>query len=331
MRFRALWQRTPLAGLMNSAFYAAHGARLHPSVRILGNSAGLRVERGAKIGAGNVLNLIGPSSTIRIGRGVWTYRGVELHAGRRIEICDGVSLQRHVLINGDVSIGRGCILAPRVYMSSAKHVYDLKPDWTIRAQEALLASGAFDADIPEYVSDRLVQIDEDCWIGGNVFVAPGVRIGRGAIVGVNSVVTRNVAPYAIVAGAPARPIRARLAWRPPVGLDATRPEARAYLYSGFDVEDRGAAIVARAIGEASVALQAPARSVFEARFVASGAGALEAFGRTQAFGPGEQRLRWTDVAPWAEVFAETLIVPLRFSFEAAGASVQFLGCDFSEG
>lgn len=52
-----------------------------------------------------------------------------------------------------------------------------------------------------------VIIEDDVWIGCNVVVLKGVRIGRGAIVGAGSVVTRDVPPYVVVAGNPARVVR----------------------------------------------------------------------------------------------------------------------------
>jgi acetyltransferase-like isoleucine patch superfamily enzyme len=52
-----------------------------------------------------------------------------------------------------------------------------------------------------------VVIEADVWLGTGVVVLPGVRIGRGAIVGANSVVTHDVAPLHVVAGQPARTIR----------------------------------------------------------------------------------------------------------------------------
>jgi len=49
-----------------------------------------------------------------------------------------------------------------------------------------------------------VVIEDHVWIGGKASVMRGVRIGRGAVVGIGAVVTRDVPPFAIVAGAPAR-------------------------------------------------------------------------------------------------------------------------------
>lgn len=54
-----------------------------------------------------------------------------------------------------------------------------------------------------------VTIGNDVWIGLNTFILSGVTIGDGAVIGANSVVTKDVEPYAIVAGNPARLIRKR--------------------------------------------------------------------------------------------------------------------------
>jgi acetyltransferase-like isoleucine patch superfamily enzyme len=52
-------------------------------------------------------------------------------------------------------------------------------------------------------------IEDDVWIGARVTVLKGVRIGRGAIVAAGALVSRDVPPYTIVGGVPARPIRLR--------------------------------------------------------------------------------------------------------------------------
>lgn len=56
-------------------------------------------------------------------------------------------------------------------------------------------------------SGKPITIGEDCWLGGNVIVLPGVTIGKGSTVGAGSVVTKDVEPYTCVAGNPARFIR----------------------------------------------------------------------------------------------------------------------------
>jgi len=52
-----------------------------------------------------------------------------------------------------------------------------------------------------------ITVGPDCWFGGNVIVCPGVTIGRGVTVGAGSVVTKDVPPFHVVAGNPARIIR----------------------------------------------------------------------------------------------------------------------------
>lgn len=54
---------------------------------------------------------------------------------------------------------------------------------------------------------RPIVIEEDAWIGASVIILKGVRIGKGAIVGAGSVVTKNVPPYTVVGGNPAQVIR----------------------------------------------------------------------------------------------------------------------------
>ena len=59
----------------------------------------------------------------------------------------------------------------------------------------------------QHVPMAPVQIGDKAWVGFGCIVLPGVTIGEGAVVGAGSVVTRDVAPWTVVAGNPARPIR----------------------------------------------------------------------------------------------------------------------------
>ena len=60
-----------------------------------------------------------------------------------------------------------------------------------------------------FKEDRPVVIEDDVWIGSRVIILPGVIIEKGAIIGAGSVVTKNVKPYTIVGGNPAKFIRKR--------------------------------------------------------------------------------------------------------------------------
>lgn len=52
-------------------------------------------------------------------------------------------------------------------------------------------------------------VEDDVWIGLRAVIMPGLRIGQGSIIGAQAVVTKNVDPYTVVAGIPAKQIRSR--------------------------------------------------------------------------------------------------------------------------
>ena len=64
--------------------------------------------------------------------------------------------------------------------------------------------------VPENAKSRSVVIEDDVWIGFNAIILKGVRVGRGAVVGAGSVITKDVEPYTIVVGNPQRVTRRSL-------------------------------------------------------------------------------------------------------------------------
>ncbi|KAG9189598.1 hypothetical protein G6011_06466 [Alternaria panax] len=88
-----------------------------------------------------------------------------------------------------VTIGDRCMFGPNVSIFAATH-------------EAEVQSRR---DNIEY--GKPVVIGDDCWIGGNVVILPGVKIGRGVTVGAMSVVTKDVPDFCVVMGQPARVVK----------------------------------------------------------------------------------------------------------------------------
>lgn len=54
---------------------------------------------------------------------------------------------------------------------------------------------------------HFIRIEDDCWIGGNVIILPGVTIGRGSTIGAGAVVTKDIPPYSVALGAPAKVVK----------------------------------------------------------------------------------------------------------------------------
>jgi putative colanic acid biosynthesis acetyltransferase WcaF len=79
------------------------------------------------------------------------------------------------------------------------------------SQNAYLCGGTHDYTRPTYPLVRKpVTIGDDVWIGAFAFLCPGVHVGDGAVVGACAVVTKDVAPWTVVAGNPARVVRERV-------------------------------------------------------------------------------------------------------------------------
>ncbi|MFL5763683.1 MAG: acyltransferase [Bacteroidia bacterium] len=133
-------------------------------------------------------------------------RQVEIGTEELVEVGEGTTIQDRCIILGDVSIGRYCTFAPNVYISSGRHYFDHKPQLYLRDQDALVHG---DAELSKQHS-RKVTIGDDVWLGINCVVMSGITIGRGAVIGSNSVVTKNVDPYTVVAGMPAKVIKNRI-------------------------------------------------------------------------------------------------------------------------
>lgn len=102
-------------------------------------------------------------------------------------------------------IGRFCSIADGVGIAlSSAH----RPDWITTYPFSYVLDGFQDVQgLP--VSKGNVTIGNDVWIGKNAIIMSGVTIGDSAVIGAGSIVTKDVEPYAIVAGNPARLIRKR--------------------------------------------------------------------------------------------------------------------------
>ncbi len=123
---------------------------------------------------------------------------IERHAffgdGSKLSVGYDSGLGLNCRIHGPVVIGNVVMMGPDVLIMTRNHNFE-------RIDVPMSAQGRSDA--------RPVMIGDDVWIGARSVILPGVNIGNGAVVGACSVVTKDIPPYAVVAGNPARVIRFR--------------------------------------------------------------------------------------------------------------------------
>ena len=107
-------------------------------------------------------------------------------------------------------IGRFCSIAANTRLNALEHPIERVTQHKIsyRPNEYFRFHGV-DEDFRKRRQGRQVVIGHDVWIGHGAVVMPGVTIGNGVVIGANAVVTKDVAPFEIVAGVPASRIRMR--------------------------------------------------------------------------------------------------------------------------
>ncbi len=114
---------------------------------------------------------------------------------QEVEIGDVVAINSFTIIVAfaKITIGNYVLIGPHVLIHSGNHRY-ADPESKIRDQGHEQAP---------------IYIEDDVWIGGHAVILPGTRIGRGAVVAAGAVVTKDVRPYEVVAGVPAKKIGER--------------------------------------------------------------------------------------------------------------------------
>lgn len=139
-----------------------------------------------------------------IGPGFHAGRNVVIWAKSHLKIGINCYIGRHSQIECDAEIGHDVIIANHVaFVGRYDHVYQT-PGIPTR-----MASQIRDKDYNWKGLELRVTIHNDVWIGYGAILLSGVTVGEGAIVAAGSVVTKDVAPYTIVAGNPAKPVALR--------------------------------------------------------------------------------------------------------------------------
>ncbi len=110
---------------------------------------------------------------------------------------------------GKLKIGKYTSIAAGVKICLADHRTDMVSTYPFAVLNSYFPAASHGA--ASHVSKGDVVIGNDVWIGAEAFISHGVTIGDGAVIGARAIVTRDVPPYAVVVGSPARVVRHRFA------------------------------------------------------------------------------------------------------------------------
>jgi acetyltransferase-like isoleucine patch superfamily enzyme len=137
---------------------------------------------------------IGDNVTIGRGTDIYVHPNRSDMKGCIIRIANNVHIGSHNIIGARKSIvlEDNVLIGPHVMIGDHTHHYE-NVEIPVKQQEA--------------TEGRPIRVEQDSWIGANVFILPNVTIGRHSVIGANSVVNRDIPPYSVAVGAPARVIK----------------------------------------------------------------------------------------------------------------------------
>ncbi len=121
-----------------------------------------------------------------------------------------------------VSIGDHSWIGDHVTLYSLEEIHI--GDNVVISQHSYICTGSHDIESPTFeIYARPVVIETEAWLATDVFVAPGVRLGRGAVVGTRGTVLHDLPPMMVCVGSPAEPIRPRIKTQSPFESDTSIP------------------------------------------------------------------------------------------------------------
>ena len=191
---RGLWRRPWLGGAQGMLFIGKHVTIRNPRLVNVGRSfvaedyteiQGLSAE-GVRIGNHVTMAryaMIRPSG----------YYGGEIGVGFQIGDGSNIGAFAYMGAAGGIRIGRNVMMGPRVSILAEQHNFD-RTDVPMKSQGTVRKG---------------IIIGDDVWLGANCCILDGVTVGEGAIIATGAVVTKDVPPFAIAGGVPARVIRMR--------------------------------------------------------------------------------------------------------------------------
>jgi acetyltransferase-like isoleucine patch superfamily enzyme len=123
-------------------------------------------------------------------------RGVDIrtHQNGHIEIGENTYIGPYTCLSGDrIKIGKSCLIASQSGLYANNHVF--KDSTKLIKEQGHTYKG--------------IVIEDDCWLGNGVRVLDGVTIGCGSVIGAGAVVTKDIPPYSVAVGVPAKVVDQR--------------------------------------------------------------------------------------------------------------------------
>jgi len=163
------------------------------------------IKGGSRIRLGNnvlierdvMLNADKPNSFIEIGSDTWLFYHCMINtSGGWIKIGNNCTVNSFAILygHGGLDIGNGVRISAHVVIVPMNHIYK-------------------NPEIPIWMQGETrkgIKIEDDVWIGAGAKVLDGVKIGKGSVIGAGAVVTKDIPPYSVAVGIPARVIKKRL-------------------------------------------------------------------------------------------------------------------------
>lgn len=170
------------------------------------------------------LKVFGNNGKIHIGKKFSIGYNSEIYSwNNEILIGNNTSINDNCKIYGNIVIGSNCLFASNIYLSSGSHNFKIDPFLPIKDQDRLSDN------------NEQIIIEDDCWIGFGVVVMQGIYIGKGAVIGSNTVITKDILPYTVNGGIPNKIISNRLDFFKDIyKINFDNKEHWPYIYKGLD-------------------------------------------------------------------------------------------------
>jgi acetyltransferase-like isoleucine patch superfamily enzyme len=158
----------------------------------------------------SIINLSNDKSRIVVGSNSHIYGQLTIHKlGGKIHIGNDCSLGENsrIVSLSKITIGDRVMIAHNVnILDNNSHPIDAKD------RHIDFLNNYLHHNIPVDIASQEVIIEDDVWIGFNSIILKGVRIGRGAIIGAGSIVTKDIAPWTVNVGNPIQSIKTTETW-----------------------------------------------------------------------------------------------------------------------